>query len=95
MRLADQEHILSEVDSARISNLIYNTINHLTDDLHGNPRRIKAFVNRCRLGLYMLKLHFPDLIKGDYIGAIEYLEIDRNVFQTNHARTTIASIPTP
>jgi hypothetical protein len=73
-RLADQEQILSEVDSDRVGNLIFSAANNLAEDLLGNPRRIKAFVNRCRLGLYMLKLHFPDLIEGDYKEVIKYFE---------------------
>lgn len=66
------EQLLAEIDTPQVNQLILDAAEKIAPEHQGNPRRIKAFVNRCRLGLYLLKMQIPDMIEDDYIQAIEY-----------------------
>lgn len=68
---AEESRMLAEIDSDNIKNMIFQAATELAGFLGGNPRRIKGFINRCRLGLYLLKLHMPDRIETDYQDAID------------------------
>jgi hypothetical protein len=68
------EVLLAEVDTQAVNNLILAAAGRIGPMHEGNPRRIKAFVNRSRMGLYWLKLAFPDMIQEDYGEAVETFE---------------------
>jgi hypothetical protein len=65
-----EEQMLGEIDSPVIGNAILDAAKALSPVHRSNPRRIRGFVNRCRLGLYLLKLRHPEIIHADYEEAI-------------------------
>ena len=54
--------LLEEVDTPDVNRAIVYAALRVATAHDANPRRIKAFVNRCRLGLYLLKSESP----GDF-----------------------------
>jgi hypothetical protein len=60
-----RDALLQQVESADVDADLLDATVKLTPVYQGNPRRVKAFVNRCRLGLYLLKLQFPELLPSD------------------------------
>ena len=66
------QSVLAEVDTPDVSVQILAAAKEVASAHGANPRRVKSFVNRCRLGLYLLKLEMPGMLPSDYEEALHY-----------------------
>ncbi len=86
-----REQLIAEIDRPAVSKFILDATEKIGPEHQHNPRRVKTFVNRCKIGLYLLKLNVPDLIEDDYREAIEcFTQWERALI--NHQQSNIKEL---
>jgi hypothetical protein len=69
------QRALAEVDTPDVGQQILAAAMEVAPAHGANPRRVKSFVNRCRLGLYLLKLEMPEMLASDYAEALHFFTL--------------------